>query len=203
MDDVCRSYRLVEVAAQLKCAYPKQVHILLGNHEFAECVGLEIGKRGRGLNEAFAEGLRGAYGEGWEEVMDAYREFWQSCPLAVNTSNGLFVSHSTPRLDHLNGLTLDYLQTATVAEAFRREGPVSAMLWDRDYSPESAEAFAARVHAEVLIVGHTACTDGMLVPNSRHIILDSKDLEGRYVLLPLDRELDQRRVLAYVHRLYR
>ena len=59
------------------------------------------------------------------------------------------------------------------------------------------------MHAEVLLVGHTACTDGMLVPNNRHIILDSKDLEGRYVLLPLDRELDQRQVLAYVHRLYR
>jgi len=123
--------------------------------------------------------------------------------LAVHTSNGLFVSHSTPRLDHMDGLTLDYLQCATVADVFRRSGPVFSMLWDRDYRPETAEAFAQRMQAEVLLVGHTACTDGMLVPNSRHIILDSKDMEGRYALLPLDRELDQRQVLAYVHRLYR
>jgi hypothetical protein len=203
VDDICRSYRLVEIAAQLKCAYPKQVHILLGNHEFSECLRLEIGKRGRDLNESFDEGLRAAYGEGWEDVKDAYREFWTSSPLAVRTSNGLFVSHSTPRLDHMDELTLDYLRTATAADAFRREGPIFAMLWDRDYRPEAAEAFAQRMQAEVLVVGHTACTDGMRVPNRRHIILDCKDMEGRYVLLPLDRELDQRRVLAYVHRLYR
>ena len=202
VDNICRSYRLVEMAAQLKCAYPRQVHILLGNHEFAECLRLEIGKRGRELNEAFDEGLRAAYGEGWEEVKDAYREFWSSSPLAVHTSNGLFVSHSTPRLDHMDDLTLDYLRTAAVDEVFRRGGPIFAMLWDRDYRPQSAEAFARRIHAEVLLVGHTACTDGMRVPNNRHIILDSKDMEGRYVLLPLDRELDQRQVLAYVHRLY-
>jgi hypothetical protein len=203
VDDVCRSYRLVEIAAQLKCAYPKQVHILLGNHEFAECLGLEIGKRGRELNAAFADGLRAAYGESWEEVKEAYHEFWTSCPLAVHTSNGLFVSHSTPHLDRMNGLTLEYLRTATVADAFRRDGPVFSLLWDRDYRPQTAEAFAQRMQAEVLLVGHTACADGMQVPNKRHIILDSKDFEGRYVLLPLDRELDQRRVLAYVQRLYR
>ncbi len=203
VDDICRSYRLVEIAAQLKCAYPKQVHILLGNHEFAECLGLEIGKRGRELNAAFADGLRAAYGKSWEEVRDAYHEFWTSSPLAVRTSNGLFVSHSTPHLDRMDGLTLEYLRTATVADAFRREGPVFSLLWDRDYRAQAGEAFARRMQAEVLLVGHTACTDGMHVPNKRHIILDSKDFEGRYVLLPLDRELDQRRVLAYVQRLYR
>jgi hypothetical protein len=202
LDDICRSYRLVEIAAQLKCAYPKQVHILLGNHELAECLRLEIGKRGRELNQAFDEGLRAAYGEGWEEVKDAYREFWTSSPLAVHTSSGLFVSHSTPQLDHMNGLTLDYLRTATAAEAFRRDGPVFALLWDRDYSPQAAEIFAQRMQAKVLLVGHTACADGLSVPNDRHIILDSKDFEGRFVLLPLDRDLDQRGVLAYVHRLY-
>jgi hypothetical protein len=203
VDDICHSYRLVEVAAQLKCAHPKQVHILLGNHEFSECLGMDIGKRGRELNLAFDEGLRVAYGDGWEEVKSAYREFWTSSPLAVRTEIGLFVSHSTPRKDHMNGLTLDYLRTATAVEAFRRNGPIFSMLWDRDYRPETADAFAERMGAEVLLVGHTACAEGMMVPNHRHIILDSKDMDARYVLLPLSRELDQRRVLAYVQKLYR
>ncbi len=123
--------------------------------------GLEIGKRGRELNAAFADGLRAAYGESWEEVKEAYHEFWTSSPLAVHTSNGLFVSHSTPHLDRMDGLTLEYLRTATAADAFRREGPVFSLLWDRDYRPEAAEAFARRMQAEVLLVGHTACTDGM------------------------------------------
>ena len=66
------------------------------------------------------------------------------------------------------------------------------MLWDRDYRPESAECFAQRMQAEVLIVGHTACPEGLRIPNDRHIILDCKDMDGRYALLPLDRELGQR-----------
>jgi hypothetical protein len=202
VDDICRSYRVVEIAAQLKCAYPNQVHILLGNHEVAECIRLEIGKHGRELIEAFDEGLRAAYGDAWEAVKEAYREFWISSPLAVRTSNGLFVSHSTPRLERMDGLSLEYLQTADVADAFRCDGPVFAMLWDRDYRAEAAEAFAQRMQAQVLLVGHTACRDGLRVPNKRHIILDSKDMEGRYALLPLDRDLDQRQVLAFVHRLY-
>jgi hypothetical protein len=203
VDEICRSYRLVEIAAQLKCAYPNQVHILLGNHEMAECLRLEIGKAGRELNAAFDEGLRVAYAEGWEEVKEAYREFWTSSPVAVHTSNALFVSHSTPRLDRIDDLSLEYLQTTTVEEVFRRDGPIFSMLWDRDYRPQAAEAFARRMQAEVLLVGHTACTEGMRVPNQRHIILDSKDMEARYALLPLDRELDQRHALAYVQRLYR
>ena len=202
VDEVCRSYRLVEVAAQIKCAFPDRVHILLGNHEFSECLHLEIGKGGRELCEAFDEGLRGAYGARWEEVKEAYKAFWKNSPVAIRTSTGVFVSHSTPRLDHADGLTLDYLRAASTDEIFRRGGPVFSMLWDRDYRPESAESFAQRMQAEVLVVGHTACPDGVRIPNVRHIILDCKDMEGRYALLPLDRELGQRQVLTYVRKLY-
>jgi hypothetical protein len=202
VDEVCRSYRLVEVAAQIKSAFPDRVHILLGNHEFCECLNLEIGKGGRELCEAFDEGLRGAYGVRSEEVKEAYKAFWKNSPVAIRTSTGVFVSHSTPRLDHLDGLSLDYLRAASTDEIFRRNGPVFSMLWDRDYRPESAESFAQRMQAEVLVVGHTACPDGVRIPNVRHVILDCKDMEGRYALLPLDRELGQRQVLTYVRKLY-
>ena len=76
------------------------------------------------------------------------------------------------------------------------------MLWGRDYRPEAAEAFARRMEADVLIVGHTPCDDGLAVPNRWHIILDCKDLEGRYVLFPLDQQLTQEDVIARARRLY-
>jgi hypothetical protein len=202
VDELCRSYRVFETAAQLKAAFPDQVHLLLGNHEFSEVIDLEIGKSGRELNLSFAEGLQDAYDNRWEEVMEAYRALWRVSPLAVRTATRIFISHSTPNLERMDGLGLDYFRTATPEQVFQRNGPVFAMLWDRDYSPAAAEAFAQRVDAEVLIVGHTACENGFHVPNARHIILDSKDMDARFALLPLDRELNQRQVLAYVHRLY-
>lgn len=200
-DDLCRSYRLVEMAAQLKSMFPDQVHVLLGNHEFSEMLELEIGKRGRELNSAFDDGGRAKYGERWEGIRRAYLAFWKSSPVAVRTASRLFISHSTPRLDHIGPLSLEFLRTAQIEQILSRESPVFNMLWDRDYRSEAADLFAERMHAEVLIVGHTACLQGVRVPNERHIIIDSKDHNARYALVPLDRELGQRTVLAYVRKL--
>ena len=138
----CRSYRLVEMVARLKVSFPEQVHVLLGNHEFAEVVDLPIGKRGRELNSAFAAGLEAAYGERWREVKEAYCRFWRSCTLAVRTPNRIFIVHSTPRLEKMADLDLAYLRRVSAKEVFRRRGAVFPMLWGRDYRPEAARAFA-------------------------------------------------------------
>ena len=200
--DTCRSFRLVETAARLKAAFPSQVHILLGNHEFAEVVDLAIGKKGRELNIAFDEGLRAVYGDHWEKVKGTYRAFWRRCPLAVRTPNRIFISHSTPRLGKMNDLDLEYFRNADPEDVFSRNGPVFPMLWGRDHSAEAAEEFARRVRADVLIVGHMPCDEGVAVPNRRHLILDCKDIEGRYALLPLDAPLGHAGVLARVRKLY-
>lgn len=200
--EVCRSYRLIEMAARLKTTFPNQVHILLGNHEFSELLSLEIGKRGRELNSAFRDGVEVAYGFRSEDVIKAYHRFWRSCPLAIHTENRLLISHSTPHMDKSAPFSLDYFRKVPPAEVFLREGPVFSLLWGRDYRPEAAEAFAQRMSADVLLVGHTACKEGMHVPNARHVILDCKDLEGRYVLLPLTAPLTQAEVVSSVQKLY-
>ena len=201
-DEVCRSYRLVETAARLKVLFPSQVHALLGNHELSELLDLEIGRKGRELNVAFDEGGRVAYGDRWDEVKSAYRRFWESSPLAVRTQNRIFISHSTPRLKKMGDLCPDYLRHAPPGEVFDCESPAYAMLWGRDYSAEAAEEFARRMDVDVLVVGHTRCDDGLLVPNGRHVVVDCKDFEGRYLLLPLDRPLAQQEVVSHARRLY-
>lgn len=200
--EVCRSYRLVEIAARLKVMFPERIHMILGNHEFAEVTGLEIGKNGETLNWSFAEGLKDAYGDRWQEVKDAYCDFWRTTPLAVRTPNRLFISHSTPRLEKLGDLSLDYLRNVSPEEVFSRAGIIFPMLWGRDYRPESAQAVAERMAADVLVVGHMPCDDGFSVPNERHVILDCKDLEGRYALVPLDRPLTQSQVIDRIKKLY-
>jgi hypothetical protein len=202
LDEICKSHRLVEIAAKLKLAVPSRVHILLGNHEFAEILELGIGKNGRALNAAFEDGLRLSYGDRWKEAKDGLCGFWRSCPLAIRTANRLFISHSTPRKEMVEHLSLDFFKKASPAEVFQRDGAVFSMLWDRDYQQETAEAVAARMDADLLIVGHTACPEGRRIPNERHIILDSKDFEARYLLLPLDSPVSQDLALEHLHRLY-
>ena len=201
-DGVCHSCRLVETAARLKVAFPSQVHILLGNHEFSELLNLEIGKKGRELNAAFDEGGRYAYRDGWDDVKASYKRFWQTTPLAVRTQNRLFITHSTSRASKMGDLSLDYFRNTSPDDVFNRRGPIFDMLWGRDYREETANEFARRMKADILIVGHTACEDGIRAPNNRHIILDCKDHEGRYLILPLDQPLTHEDVLACACRLY-
>jgi len=201
-DEACRSYRLLETVARLKVNFPAQVHVLLGNHELSEFLDLEIGKRGRELNAAFDEGGRKAYGERWEEVKAAYRRFWKTGPIAVRTESRLFISHSTPRLEKMGDLCLDYFQRAAPEQILARESPVYDMLWGRDYRPEASDEFARRMQADVLIVGHTPCENGIFAPNERHVIVDCTDFDGCYLLLPLARPLTQQEVLRCARRLY-
>lgn len=198
----CRSHRLVEMGARLKLAFPEQVHFIIGNHEFAELMNLPIGKQGRELNTSFEKGGVELYGGNWPDVKQAYDRFWISHPAAVRTANRLFVSHSTPRFEKLEGLSLEYLRTTPPEVAFQRKSPLFDMIWGRDYRAETANAVAEIMEAAVLIVGHTPCEDGMATPNDLHVILDCKDYQGRYAVLPLDRPLTHDAVVGMCRKLY-
>jgi len=201
-DGRCLSYQLVEMVARLKVTFPDRVHVLLGNHEMAEAMDLPIGKRGRNLNEAFDSGGRTAYGDRWPQVKAAYQEFWRTMPLAVRTENRLFLSHSTPRGRHVEEITLSYLRGRPVGSELSKLSPVYYFLWGRDYSKSSAKHFARQVDGEVLLVGHTACDDGHQVPNHRHVIMDSKDYNGVYAILPLGEPLTQEQVVRRIRKIY-
>ena len=201
-EDLDQSWQLVEMAARTKTIFPAQFHYLLGNHEFAEVLDLEVGRRGRGMNAGFADGLRAAYGEQWREVRAAYCEFWRSCPIVIHTPNRLFIGHATPRLNKIDGLDLEYLRNVEEEEIFRRHSPVFNMVWGRDYRPEVADTFAEKMDADLLIVGHTPCDNGVNAPNHRHVVLDTTSMDGKCALLPLGKPLSQMAALKRVRRLY-
>jgi len=186
-ETACRSYRLVELAARLKTLFPDRLHLLLGNHEFAELNDLAIGKHGRELNALFDEGLRRAYGERWRDVKNAYKAFWRTLPLAVATPNGWLICHSTPSRGHLPGLTRDYLRGLKPGEDLERKKPPYYLLWGRDYSPEAAETFARQMGVEFMLVAHTPCENGVRVASRRHLVLDSSGAVPYGLRLPLDR----------------
>jgi len=93
------------------------------------------------------------------------------------------------------------LRNAKPQELLSRRGAAYQLLWGRDYDEEEADAVARRMNADVLIVGHTPCDDGILAPNRRHVILDSTGANGRYVILPLTRPVTQAAVLRAARRL--
>jgi hypothetical protein len=190
------------MAARLKGAFPDRVHLLFGNHEMAELCGIEIAKQGSDLNERFRAGLAEAYGDRAGEVMAAYKDLWRSLPLAARTRHGVFICHSTPRLVKMSPFSLSWFRDAASCDRRERNSPVYDLVWGRDHTHVAADEFARRVECEVMIVGHTPCETGYESPNTRHVILDSKDDNGVYVVLPLDRPLSHYDVLRRIRRLH-
>jgi hypothetical protein len=193
-----KSHQTVDLFAAVKCQFPDQVHYLPGNHEMAQWTGRKIEKGGADLNELFRRGVLEAYGKAaMPDVYRAYLELFQVCPLALRTGNGVFISHTFVPGRHLPLFDPARLE----AEAFEPKelepgGVVYGMLWGRDTSAEAAEAFTAKVGAELLVTGHIPADEGFTVPNPRQVTLDCSASPGGYVLFPADRAITHAELVA-------
>jgi hypothetical protein len=191
-----KSHQLVDLLAALKCQYPRQVHLLLGNHELAEWTGQAIAKSESDLNALFREGLDTAYGSRARDIYAAYLELFAVVPLAVRTANRVFLSHSLPRAARLEAFYPAILERDTHPEQeLRPGGSIHALLWGRDTSAATAARFLEKVAGDWLITGHIPCDRGFDLPNDRQVILDCTANPACYCLFPLDRPLNRQELV--------
>jgi hypothetical protein len=187
-----KSHQLLDLVAALKCQYPDRVHFLLGNHELAQWRGHRIAKGDANQNDQFVSGVEQAYGQWSEPILAAYNELFAAADLAVLTTNRVWLSHSLPSARRLP--TFD--PAALERDEYRPEdlepgGSVHTLVWGRDLSAATAEAFLHRVGADWLITGHIPCEDGYMTPNPRQIVLDAMGTPACFCHFPTDRPLTQ------------
>ncbi len=195
-----RSHRLVDLVAALKCQYPQQVHLILGNHELSELTGRIIGKDGYALNLRFRQGIELAYGGRTHEIYDAYLALFAALPLAVRTPNRVFICHTLPDARYLDGLDLVLLQADQwPPEAMKRGGTIYALTWGRDTTPETADRFAAMVDADWFVTGHQPCDEGFRQASHRQIIIDGTNPFPSYCLFPVVGEVSIESLLKSTH----
>lgn len=181
----CGSCLLTDKAAALVNAFPGRVHVLMGNHEMAELTGRTVIKNGVVLNQTLQEALSSVYADRTAEAQAYYAGFWRAMPLAVRTSNRLFISHTTPHMGSLDTFDPAALQRPLDDADLQRGGWAYNLLWSRDFSAEAADRLAALLDVDFFIVGHTPCPDGFRIPNHRHVVLDSMGHSAKYLILPL------------------
>jgi hypothetical protein len=185
-----KSHQLLDLVAALKCEHPRQVHMLLGNHELAQWTDQWIGKGDLELNTLFRQGVETAYGSHADQIYGAYLDLFASLPLAIRTPNRVFLSHSLPRAPILDRFDPAVLEVDAVD---RREllpgGVIHALLWGRDTTPPTVASFLQRVDADLLITGHIPTEHGYDVPNEQQLILDSLGATAACCLFPADRPL--------------
>jgi len=169
-------------AAELKCDFPRQVHFLLANHDLAQVYGEGIAKAGRNVCESFTAGIKRDFGVKHDAVNVAITEFLLSLPLAARTPGGAFMCHSLPTDRQLP--TFDFTvfdREITGADYQRRTGAAYQLIWGRHASPESAETFANKVGASVLVTGHQPQESGYATNGTKHLIIASDHNQGVYL----------------------
>ncbi len=185
-----KSHQLLDLLAALKCQYPGQVHMLLGNHELSEWTGQAIAKGIDDLQTLFREGIETAYRDHAPAIYAAYCELFAVVPLALRTANRILLSHSLPsalRLDDFDPAILEK-ESHTKAD-LEPGGAVHALVWGRNTQPATAAAFLRKVNADLLITGHIPCERGFEVPNEQQLILDAMGTPACYCLFPTDCQL--------------
>ncbi len=194
-----KSHQLLDLLAALKCQFPHQVHLLLGNHELAQWTDRWIAKGETNLISYFRQGVTTAYGPHAEKIYGAYLDLFSSAPVALRTPNRVFLSHSLPRAALLERFDPALLERDAVDRSeLLPGGTVHALVWGRDTSPDHVTAFLRKVDADLLITGHIPAEGGFEVPNDRQIILDSLGEKAGYCLFPAGRPLTHAELVGCV-----
>jgi len=183
-----RSHQALDVLAALKVQFPRQFHLLPGNHEIAQLTNRQIGKDTTdNLLDLFIDGLREAYRDQSETIYTAYLALFRVLPLALRTANRVFISHSLPSAIRLTTFQFDILKHDDIPESeYQPGGSVYSLVWGRDVSPMTVQGFLERVDADWLISGHLPCENGFQIPNDRQIVLECQRAPGGYVLFRAD-----------------
>lgn len=172
------SFRILAQAAQLKAAYPAQVHLLLSNHEMAQMRREGILKDGVSLIEAFEEGLEFVYGEQFQLVNKAIANFIGSMSLAVRCDNGVLCSHSLPPprcMDQFDPTVLD--RDLTEAD-LATDGSAHHMVWGRHQTQPQLDKLAQAWNVSAFVVGHQPVADGYEAKGKNLLILASDHDQG-------------------------
>jgi hypothetical protein len=182
------SWETLYRVAELKCDFPHQVHFLLANHDLAQIYGEGIMKGGMSVCEAFNSGLKRDFPGGFGIVNAALTEFLLSFALGVRTANGLFICHSLPTDQQIDGFDYGvFSRPLTGADYLRKTGAVYQLVWGRNISPASAAIFADKVAARLLITGHQPQDSGFFVNGEHHLIIATDHNHGVIVRADLAR----------------
>jgi hypothetical protein len=194
-----KSHQLVDLFAVLVGQFPGRVHYLPGNHELAQWTDRPVGKGDESFNAVYRRGLDAAYAAAGPAVYAAHCELWQALPLAIRTPNAVFVCHTVLPAKNQPLFSLRTLEQARFTDADRAAGGVVyGLLWGRDTSGPTVEAFLRKVDADLLVTGHIPTEAGFLAPNGRQLIVDCSATPAAYVRFPTDRPLTHAELVAGV-----
>lgn len=206
-----KSWEILIEAAELKCDYPNNVHIVIGNHELSEIQGKAIMKNGQEIPLIFGDssGNSKKFGKKVSEIKSAVLDFMRSQLIGVRHRGGIWMSHSIPSkqmhqfsLSMFDGSGGAAISTLAKAQEQYKEKIIEDLTWGRDFSDKNVKAFIEKVKARILVVGHEPCDKGYGIPHPRMVILDSKDEHGVFLYLKNNHKYTHEEVVKNIRYLF-
>lgn len=185
------SWETLARIADLKCKFPRQIHFLLANHDLAQIHGEGIMKGGQSVCAAFNKGVKRDFGAYAGVAQAAITEFLLSFPLAIRTSNGLFLAHSVPTDGEVPNF--DYTvfdRELTGADYQRKTGPVYQLIWGRRTTPPFVDLFLEKLGAKLTVTGHQPQEMGFATNGEHQLIIASDHNQGVFLRASLSEPLD-------------
>jgi len=184
----CLSFRLFFDILKLKLQYPRQVHLVMGNHDTAIITDSDVIKGGKEMNEAMKHSLKSCFESDFEEVHEALKEYLLSQPLAVKTSGGIWISHSLPADRYISDFDIDLFDTELFPDDLLRGEPAYYLTWGRKHSQEKLDEFAKALGVKIFILGHQKQDDGFKKAGDNLIILTSEHNHGTLLTFDIEKE---------------
>ncbi len=197
-----RSVDVLLRAVRLKIASPEQVIFILGNHDIAQATGNEITKGGRGVCEAFVEGVHNAVGdEAADEVLAAINEFLLSIPVAARTPGGVISLHTLPTPQRMKFAGQDVPAEPYTPRNLARGGCVYEWTWGRNPTAEQIDALAEHIGVKYFVLAHKRIETPYEVVSPRAVIITAEHDRGSLLRFSSDEPLDEQSVHEHLHKI--
>lgn len=182
----CLSYQILLKAIAYKLQYPNQVHIIMGNHDTAFICDAEVMKDGREMNKALYQALEREFNTEWVSVRDAMRNYLYSQPLAIRTTNRLWMSHSLPADRLAEQFDASILERKLEPADLVKPGGVYILTWGRRMSQTLLNRMAEQFDVDLFVLGHQPQAQGWQQAGDNLLILASDHNHGHICAVNLD-----------------
>ncbi len=174
----CLSFNLLFDVLRYRLRFPDRVHIILGNHDTAVINDNNVLKSGKEMTQAMKAAMKRRFGDGYEPVEVALKQYLLSQLLAVKCPNRIWISHSLPADGYVHSFDTKIFDRKLSLDDVIRPGPAYLFTWGRAHSDQALAELAQIFDVDIFIVGHQPQDTGWTRAGKNLIILASDHNHG-------------------------
>lgn len=185
----CLSYQLLFDVIRYKLEFPDRVHTILSNHDTAFINNANIMKDGREMNRAMTSAMQREFGQLYERIILAIRQFLFSQALAVKTENRLWVSHSLPADMYFEKFDPQIFDRQLKVNDVVKPGSAYLLTWGRRHSQNLLNKMAKLLDIDIFVIAHQPQEGGWKQAGENLIIIASDHNHGCLLTADLTKPL--------------